>query len=900
MKIDNTYIMNLEGAYIYKDIQEGKKTTSKKRDRNKLFSATSPYSLETIRINKMFPNRFYILNDKQYTKKIINVTFDKNYTVWDEEQNWIDKNGEEHKGKRILIANKNKIRSYLYNNGFEMDGIKYIFYKRGSGKAKNGFALFIQENMKNKLLNKSRLGIKFKDNELLDLTSLLAYESLISSHIDFIIELNPKTEILLIDDIYGKEFKVIASVTREVNGKINTDNEELILRNCLTDGQGLLDESIFEKYNKSDNGFMLLRNDMFKCCAFNTKLQSWFNKNKITKLTDMFGNTYDADKIKLITTPNSLKFLKFAYKIKTGKLKDCYKHWINNVDSTFGVVKCDKDTNFGTYNRTTYQLLNSIPNLTYEDLIELTKSEREYVNSLKNDNVVFRNYLLRDYKLNYLFNESIDEGDISSYDTIDLINGLLLINPDIMKTKKFKDIKSELISNYINNLRMGKIRLENTKYVTLFANPYEMLLASIGNYNNTSIMQEREIYCPYYKDGQEFCASRNPHVNAGNVMYTVNKKHEEYNWFNLTDNICAINFFDNDAPDRLQGCDVDSDTILLLCHNLLIDKAKYCEDNFKTPINMVKGVAKPRKYNMNEINKLDIVLSNNYIGKIINLSQVINSYMNDAIFNNKSQDIIDELYNLSSRLSSLSQIEIDKSKKLFDNVNMHNELKIIKNNANIIYVEGEDRFGKQVNKMTVPKFFSMIFKSGEYRIFEKFNTPMDILQDVLVFNGGNRCKNIDFKDLLITPCELDNVNYKQINIIYKIISQCGKKINGLKIDTCKLNDNAKSYIRRKEKEKAVKELMNYKIKTSTILHILRKCFKIINDDIGFSKYSVICLNLLFSSNKLEVLKCFRNKDISNEDILVEVFEDDNWDYNIFGKFYMKTQYKLLKGLNFLD
>ena len=121
--------MNLEGAYIYKDIQEGKKTTSKKRDRNKLFSATSPYSLETIRINKMFPNRFYILNDKQYTKKIINVTFDKNYTVWDEEQNWIDKNGEEHKGKRILIANKNKIRSYLYNNGFEMDGIKYIFYK---------------------------------------------------------------------------------------------------------------------------------------------------------------------------------------------------------------------------------------------------------------------------------------------------------------------------------------------------------------------------------------------------------------------------------------------------------------------------------------------------------------------------------------------------------------------------------------------------------------------------------------------------------------------------------------------------------------------------------------------------------------------------------------------------
>ena len=32
------------------------------------------------------------------------------------------------------IANKKKIRKYLYNNGFVLDGIKYVFYKRGSGE----------------------------------------------------------------------------------------------------------------------------------------------------------------------------------------------------------------------------------------------------------------------------------------------------------------------------------------------------------------------------------------------------------------------------------------------------------------------------------------------------------------------------------------------------------------------------------------------------------------------------------------------------------------------------------------------------------------------------------------------------------------------------------------------
>ena len=44
---------------------------------------------------------------------------------------------------------------------------------------------------------------------------------------------------------------------------------------------------------------------------------------------------------------------------------DTYKYWLDNIDSTFGVVKTDHQGNFGTYNRMTYQLLNSFPNLKY-------------------------------------------------------------------------------------------------------------------------------------------------------------------------------------------------------------------------------------------------------------------------------------------------------------------------------------------------------------------------------------------------------------------------------------------------------------------------------------------------------------------------------------------------------
>jgi hypothetical protein len=870
--------MNLEAAYIYKDIMENKKITYKNRDLIKLFSATIPYSLETYRMDNMYSDTFYEVNNKQYTRKIINVCFDKHYTKWDEENK-----------KRNIIANRQKIRKLLYKNGFVMDGVHYVFYKRGSGKAKNGYALFIDEKMKNPLINRSRLGIHFEENEKLDFTSLLAYESLITSGIDFIIDLDPKTEILLIDDIYGKEFEITASVTEENNKIITTQNKKIKIKNCLTDGQGLLDECIFEKYKKAKKGFMLLRSDMFKCCAFNTKLQEWFKYNNIIKLTDKFGNEYDASKIKLIITPNSLKFLKFAYKFSDNK--ECFKHWKNNVDNLFGVVKCDKEGNYGNYNRTTYQLLNSIPNLTYNDLMEITKLEREYVMLLKNDNAVFRNYLGSDAKESLKLEKALDEGDISLYENTDLMNALLLVNSDIQYTKKFKKMKSDLISNYIGHLREGKIRMKDTKYVTIFSNPYEMLLASIGQYKDTSIMKDREVWCPYYQDNQEFCTSRNPHINSGNVMYTKNKHHKEYNeWFNLTDNICAINFFDNDAPDRLQGCDTDSDTILLNPSDILASKAKYCEDNFLTPMNKIKGVSKPKKYNMVELQKLDVILSNNYIGKIVNLSQIINTYLNDAISKNEPREIINELYQASSRLSSMSQIEIDKSKKVFDNINMAKELANIRNIQYIRYISEPDKRGQLVNKMVVPNFFNLISNSNEYRIFEKFNTPMDILQDILMFEGGIRQrggKNLEMIDLLVKSKDLDGrYNKDSAEAIYKIIDECGRKINSLKINTCTLNDKAKVTVERKIKKESIEKLKNLSPNDSTILTILKQCFGSLEDDkIGFKKYSMLTLNLLFISKKMQVLKCFKTNNISLEEVLVKI--KDKYDIDIFGDKYQK-------------
>lgn len=895
----NTYIMNLDSAYLYKDIIEKGTITIEDKDRLKLFSATMPYSLETIRMYNYKPEEFYERSGKLYTDCVINMEFGNKYFMYEDA---IDEVTGKHYRKKKVKANGRKIRKKFYVEGFCIGEQHYVFYKRGAGKAKVGDALFIKADMVDFLRSRSRLGLDFSKDKELDFTSLLAYESLIGSGIETTVQLDPKTEILLIEDIYGIKFKSTANVTEEFDGNLFSTTKEIELQNCLTDGQGLLDESVFISSDKKNKGFMLLRNDMFKCCAFNTKLQEWFKACKVETVCDMFGNEKDASLIKLVTTPNSLKFLKFKFKFgeDDDSAKRCYDYYTENLDSTFGVVKFDKRGNYGNYNRTTYQLLNSLPYLTKSDLKDIVSDEVEYVNNLNSDQAIFLHYISSDSKASIKFDNQDDSDEEDKMDNIELNNALILVNSDVQYTKKFKAMKKQLIKNYVKKLHMGKIRMKNNIYATLFSNPYEMLLASVGKYEGTSIMIGREIWCEQYVNNQELCASRNPQINSGNVMFTTNVNRDEYKWFNLTKNICSINFFDNDAPDRLQGCDTDSDTLLLLPSSVLVKHAKLCEDNFPTPINKVVGVPKPRKNNMEQLTFLDELLANNYIGKIINLSQIINSYMNDGIQNGLNQEALHELYDASCKCSSLSQIEIDKSKKTFDNVNMFKELKKIRNIDSVRYdfEYPKDENGKpdknkpSVKKMIVPNFFDRISDFDQFRIFQKMDTPMDNLHGVLKFSKPKITNTIEYRELLIRPSDIiDEVcNQKQLQNISDIITKCGRKINGLMMKSCKLNKEAKRIVALGAKDLAIEELQKLVITQATILDVLRRSLGAKDCEYNFSKYGMLSLNLMFLSNRDKTLDCFRNKDMSNDEVIVR---DKHGNINIFGVKYKRTLRKFI-------
>jgi hypothetical protein len=142
--------------------------------------------------------------------------------------------------------------------------------------------------------------------------------------------------------------------------------------------------------------------------------------------------------------------------------------------------------------------------------------------------------------------------------------------------------------------------------------------------------------------------------------------------------------------------------------------------------------------------------------------------------------------------------------------------------------------------------------------------------------------------LLVDPGEVIGAyRHQSAEAIFKIISECGRKINGLKMKTCPLNNNAKKTVERNLKRDALEQLKKLNPSDATILSVLMQCFGGEEDKFEFTKYSMLTLNLLFISNKIQILKCFKKNNMDLDEVLVKI--KDNYDYDLFGDKYQKVK-----------
>lgn len=862
-------ILSLEAKDLYGAMNpvDGSERSYRVRDKNgninlKKFINTLDWSLDTIKLEEIhtkvtrkkylgFKNK-----GKQYTQAIINVTFNYSY----KEFNKAGKNAYVRAGhsfsncdmqdgvyvedgeliaiqtdveinnplpKEILgkyfafadgyyiqtgdipcIKNKSELREYLYENGFTCDGIEYVRYKRSSGSSRVGKCLFINKILADKMTEWDKCGLDIKENDKIDLAGYEAYISLPMSSIIDTMEIQPEN-FLVIDDYISvfKDDVVAVEVEKE---HLVAEQKEMEVENSIWDGESLMDISLFGDYQ--EKGMLLLRNRFFKTCAFNTNLQQWFADNNITSVEQLNGFTLatDISQIKIITTPSSIKYVKFG----------TIEQWMNNIDTIFGIVKYEKETHFfdGRMVQSHYQLFNTVQ-LSYEEIEKILLPSLEYMKAIRSDPDVLR------YHIKYPYEEFDELTPLKSKNEI--IFKMLGINNRFAQTKLYEDFRNDLIRGFTRNLKQGHVLLKGN-YSTILGNGLEMLKSSIGQFDGTSEITGSDIYSKKFDFGTTILGSRSPHVTMGNVLLMKNVANESIDkYFNLTNEIVYINAINENIQQRLNGADYDSDTMLLTDNEDLIRAAQKNYYMFKVPTNFVESKKTVRYYNWQHKADLDIKTSVNKIGEIINLSQQLNSLLWDKVNNGTKIEDCMELYNDICKLAVLSNIEIDKAKREFV-ISSTNEIAILKNKYKI------DEDGKTVK----PNFFKMITLENGYELsdrinYQYFKTSMDYLQKIITSHNFRQARAykkelIPFMDIVEKP-DLKKINrdhyYMQKNKIINAVRQAKEEIRRMYIDyDTKKKDEKQSILQRsaERKQECIEEIEKLSESPGTMYLVLKE------------------------------------------------------------------------------
>ena len=582
-------------------------------------------------------------------------------------------NLEKNKSKCIKLS-KAEIREKYYQEGvtityksynkhgreiaYRQQTIHYRMLYRTPGKAKKGTCMFVDERIYDKVHDFLYMGIK-PPNEKAPIVELGAYSSLITSSIEGRIQIKPN-EILCLKDVDSTfRTKVMSVETDEKKHCFIAEKEDYEVISTLFDGQGLIDESIFPSWG---DGYILLRHHMTKLAAFKTRIQQFFkdqygDEYETAVVKDMWGRDVRVKDIKLITTNNAFKWIKFSVSF------DYWSSWIRRNGCQFGIVKTAHESKLGDVQRMSYQMMNS---LDIESMPSVCSKTVEYINKLKTDDKVFFDYLQK---------------NINFSNDYEVLLALCKHNSDFVNSKYFRERRQAIVNAYVLNFKNGR-SIQDADNLTIVGSPYAMLLHAIGKnpFDDPTLRPEEgtiQCYTERFNDGEYLASFRSPQNARNNIGYLHNVYSPELQkYFDLGKLCIAVNMIETDFQSRHNGSDQDSDSIYTTNQTDIVRHAKLCYEEYPTIVNNIPKDSNVYRYDMKDFAKVDngLAASQLAIGESSNLAQIALTYT----------------YNFADRkysdyvciLATLAQIAVDSSKRAY-NINLSDEIKRIKKDMDI-------------------------------------------------------------------------------------------------------------------------------------------------------------------------------------------------------------------------
>ena len=845
--------MSVEAADIYKQEQEngvavGYKLPEVKSDGYfRLFKVLLDASLDSTELEKAYKRicrKKFSFSDKfgnAYTLAVINVKFNYIYKQQD--------------GSPV---NLKSLREYFYTNGFCINGVHFVRYKRSAGSSREGKCLYINERLQRAMNKWSECGLKPQK----DLASWESYKALSLSSIKGTVEI-PLDGILFVPDYKSVFQEEVVSVEIE-DGKLSAKTKQTQITNDIWDGESLLDESVFQKYY-ADRHMLLLRSKFFKSCAFRTKLQKWFKDKNIT-LDDLKRRGFvtlaeDINQIVMVTTPNSLKYLKFAGSLTEKNIRQ----WAAHTDGTFGVVKYDKSTRFfhGKMVQSSYQLLNTL-SLSEQEVKLLLQPSIDYISLLRRD-IDFMRYHFTD-----AFTREKD-GEEEHMDGLaeraDVIFTLMRKEPQFDKTELYANFRNDVVRSLKERLKRGHILLNGTN-ATLFGNGTELLKYLAGE-DIASELKPGQIRCERFEDGAKLLCARSPHITMGNLYCAENVLGGGiWDYFDLGENIVCVNAIGENIQQRLNGCDYDSDTMLITDDALLVNAAERYNGFFKVPVCNIKAEGKTEQ----TLSALDHDTSVNKIGEIVNLSQKLNSILWDELYNGADEREILSVYEDICKLAVLSGLEIDKAKRSVENVHVGKELSAL----------------RKKYKRPAPQFFAEIDESrGKQYAF--YHTAMDYLY-TFVKNVHFRKGREQYGDYRPISSSLaydvgsgNATEYRHKDKIVEIIDESKAKINRLYLTVRTADEQEREVLYEQIadiKAERDKQVSKWLTNENVLILVLRHYEK--NSAADWRIYAAFINHPIFSELLWELY----------DGTAKQVTDDESGEYTLYGRKFTKKYKKM--------
>ena len=752
-----------------------------------------------------------------------------------------DLNREKYKKK-----SHQEIRTIFYTQGVDINYQTYnkkgevikeekIHYKmlyRTPGKAKKGSCMFINETLYDLAKDFLHMGIKLS-TENSPIVEMGAYSSLITSSIVGRVQILPE-QILVVEDVDSFfRTKVISVETDENKHCKAIPVDDYQVKNTLFDGQALIDTSIFPEWGE---GYILLRHHLCKMAAFHANIQLFMqeyfgDKYETATIKDMFGNDVKVKDIKLITTDNAMKWLKFDVSY------EYWSNWVRANNCMFGIVKTAHQSKLGEVQRMSYQMINA---LDINIMPQVVQCSMDYIEQLKTNDDVFLNYLR-------------DNTNFSN--DYEVLVALVEQNRDFLRSEYFRDRKRKIIESYVLNFKNGKI-IQNADNLVIIGSPYAMLLHSVGvdtNNDCTFCVEQDVIQCwtERFEDDEYLAEFRSPFNSKNNMGYLHNIHHEYFDkYFKFGKQIIAVNMIGTDFQDRNNGSDQDSDSLYVTNQSDIVQYAKHCYLHYPTIVNNIPKEKNSYSLSLENYAAIDnnLAAAQLAIGESSNLAQICLTYTYN-FDDKKYKDYV-------CILSVLAQVAIDNAKRRFD-IDLTKEITRIKKDMNI-------------KENGYPSFWSIIRKGfNKKRINEKLMCPMNYIFDIQVGKYRNTATTLPMSDFFVKHnVELDRRKSKKVEELiqkYSLMLYENNKENE--------EDNENYLLLRSDFYKLIVDIQqiyiskNYIGMMSWLINrafyigagVRRNCENIIST---INTNRSLLIKVLYNVNKNAFLQCFLKKDMN--------------------------------------